>query len=714
MLASRLIAASPRVLPMTAAVLVGMLPAIARGQSAPLRITVPTIVVEAQKEPEDKQKLPVSVTAVSKETIDNARITTISEAAIYAPNTFYSEFQARKLSFPRFRGISSGPGNPAISTYVDGVPALHTNASSIELLDVEQVELVRGAQSGLFGRNALGGIVNVASTKPSLSDWKGGAILPFGNFSAWDLRANVNGPLSDKAGISLAAGRSSRDGFTVNDLTGQPIDNRSNVFGKAQLYWLPAERWETRVIVSAESADDGDYALNDLGALRTNPFHASRDYVGYTTRDVFSLAALTKRAGERITLSTTTGIVGWNTADSTDLDYTPLPLITRDNDEDALQFTQEVRLASSPNAALRLSDAASLRWQAGVFFFTQGYDQNAVNHASPYVFSPLVPFAVSQTSPQAALDDLGLGVYGQATLGLRERLDLTFGARVDYENKQASLDTFYTPAVAPPTVVNDERSFSNVSPQVSATYRLPSAHMIYGSFGSGFKAGGFNPASPAGQESYGEEHTWQFEGGIKTSWADGRLTANAAFFHIDWSDMQLNVPNPQVPAQFYIANVSSAASTGGELELNARAHEGVDLFASVGLTRARFGDNSFSSGADVSGNRLPSTPDFTTTLGAQLSHPLSSALSLYGRAEATFYGGFDYDDMNTAGQDAYSLANLRAGLKGRLLFGEVWTRNAFDTRYIPVAFTYQGFAPSGFVGEMGRPRTFGLSVGVTF
>jgi outer membrane receptor protein involved in Fe transport len=116
----------------------------------------------------------------------------------------------------------------------------------------------------------------------------------------------------------------------------------------------------------------------------------------------------------------------------------------------------------------------------------------------------------------------------------------------------------------------------------------------------------------------------------------------------------------------------------------------------------------------VSGNALPFTPDFTMSFGAQLTRDLTSRLALYARGEMVAYGAFHYDDTNAAEQDAYSLVNLRAGARGRLLFGEIWVRNAFDTRYVPLAFAYPGLAPSGFVGEPGRPRTFGISLGVAF
>jgi len=151
-----------------------------------------------------------------------------------------------------------------------------------------------------------------------------------------------------------------------------------------------------------------------------------------------------------------------------------------------------------------------------------------------------------------------------------------------------------------------------------------------------------------------------------------------------------------------------------ELELNARLHPGVDLFGAVGYTRARFKQGSVSSGAPVGGNTVPNTPDYTATIGVQVSRDVAQGASLYGRAEATVYGAFKYDDMNLEGQEAYSLTNLRAGVRGRYLFAEAWIRNAFDTRYIPIAFAYGPLAPSGFIGEMGKPRTFGLSAGVSF
>ena len=308
----------------------------------------PPSLSQAQKEPEDKQRVPLSVTAVSKDTIDSAGIHIVSEAAIFAPNTFFTEWSARKLSTARFRGIGSSPNNPGITTYIDGVPQLNANSSSIEFLDVNQVEFVRGPQSALFGRNTLGGLVNVTSARPSMSTWTGALSVPFGNYGSWAVRGGVSGPIaSDKLSIGLSFAQVDRDGFTVNDVTGNDIDSRSAFSGKAQLLWLPNNAWEGRVIFSGERARDGDYSLNDVGALRSQ-----------------SVPRLPRLRGSRrpgcdghhdpgATRERPGGVLEHHRIpelEDSGCDRPGLhaaPILTRDNTEKDFQFTQEIRFASA-------------------------------------------------------------------------------------------------------------------------------------------------------------------------------------------------------------------------------------------------------------------------------------------------------------------------------------------------------------------------------
>ena len=682
-------------------------------QSHPPAVTIPTVIVTAEREAADVKDVPASVTAVTRQTLIDSGIRAITEAAIFAPNTVFTEFTARKVSNARFRGIGSSPGNPAITTYIDGVPQLNSNSSNIELLDVAQIEFVRGPQSPLFGRNTLGGIVNVVSARPSMSDWTGSVIAPFGNVGQKEVRGNVSGPVGSKAAVGFAAGTQRRDGFTTNAITGNDLDWRDGTFAKAQVLMLPNANWEGRFIYAHERNRDGDYALGDLDAIRVTPFRVARDFEGFTNRDINSATFNLRGTGQSFAIESNTGLVKWVTEDATDLDYTPLPLATRTNDEGDRQFTQEIRIASPENAPYQLADGVTMKWQAGVEYFNQAYEQDAVNRLSPFVLSPQIPFPIAMHSPQADIDNAGIGVFGRGTFTFSDRVDVTAGLRFDRESTDAVLRTFFEPALPGANIVAAEQSFSDVSPQFAVGYRVTDRANVYASAARGYKAGGFNPAALPGSEAYGEEHAWHVEAGVKSSFAAGKVAATAAVFFIDWDDLQLNVPNPFVPGQFFISNVGGARSNGFEVDVTARPAQMLDVFASFGYTNASFADGTTSMGVDVSGNTLPFTPDYTALLGAQLSRGITSAIDAFVRGEAVLSGAFHYDEANTRGQEAYSLVNVRAGARSRYLFGEVFVRNAFQTRYVPIAIPYQ-FAQSGFIGEMGRPRTFGVSVGVTF
>ena len=687
--------------------------AVAQSNQSP-SVILPTVIVTAQKEATDIKEVPASVTAVTASTIRDAGLLSVTEAGMFAPNTVFTEFTARKVSNARFRGIGSSPANPAITTYIDGVPQLNSNTSNIELIDVGQIEFVRGPQSPLFGRNTLGGIVNVTSAKPSMSQWTGSVLAPFGNNGLWDVRGNVSGPLGDKAAISFAGGKQERDGFTKNSVTGNTIDSRNGTFAKAQLMALPNANWEARLIYAYERDRDGDYALGDLSAIRLAPFTVARDFEGFTNRDINNTTFNLRGTGQNVAIESTTGLVRWNTEDQTDLDYSPLPLARRDNSEESTQITQQIRISSPDTAPLTLIGSMNLKWQAGVEYFNQQYDQDAVNTLSAFVLSPQIGFPVAMHSPEASIDSAGIGLFGRATLAFNDKADLTAGVRLDHESSDAHLNTFFAPAIAQANVVAAERSFSDVSPQFAFAYRIQPDHMAYLSVARGYKAGGFNPAALPGSEAYDEEHAWHVEGGFKSTFAGGKAVASAAIFHINWDDLQLNVPNPFVPGQFYIANVGGARSNGVEFDLNARPRSDIDVFAALGVTNARFSDGTTANGSDVSDNKLPYTPDYTATIGGQMTRAITSAISGYGRAEIVFTGSFEYDENNTQRQERYSIVNLRAGGRHKRFFAELWLRNAFDTEYVPIAIPYPGFAPSGFIGENGRPRTFGVSLGATF
>ena len=678
---------------------------------------LPPVTVTAQKEAQPLQSAPVSVTPVTRSILEDSGARYVNDAAMFAPNVFMTEFSARKLSNPRFRGVGSSPNNPGVTTYLDGVPQLNANSSSLELIDVDQIEFVRGPQGALFGRNTVGGLINITSARPSLDRWTGGATGGFGNYSFTDTRLSVSGPVVDqKLSFGFAGGYSSREGFARNTVTGNDLDSREAYFGKAQLLWHPATDWEARLILSGERARDGDYRLNDLAAVRARPFTMARNVEGYTHRELLAPTLVVSRTAGPVDFTMTTAGVWWKTVDATDLDYTAAPLIERLNAERNFQFTQEFRFASPKDAPIQLSDAVDLKWQAGTLLFTQDYEQDANNFFPNPAFIGFPGGTPAHRSfTQSELQDLGVGVFGQTTLTLWDKLDLALGVRGDWENKDATLRAFTVPAgLGATTTQNLGNSYLEVTPQFGASYRLTPAHSVYASVTRGYKAGGFNAGSPAGTQEFGKEYSWNYEAGLKTTWLEDRLRANFAAFYTHWESLQLNVPNPLAPNSFYVSNVGSAASKGVEVELSARPAPGWDMFAGAGYNSAQFLTGSTSGGVNVGGRNLPFTPDFTLNGGAQYSFAIAKDTTAYARGETVTYGRYFYNDANGAAQSTYTLANFRVGVRGKHWSVEGWMRNALDTDYVPMAFAFAGLAPSGFLGEAGAPMTMGLTLGLRF
>jgi iron complex outermembrane recepter protein len=696
------------------------------GSKKPL-LTEPIIVtVTAQKEPEPAMTIPLSVTAVAEDSLRDANIQAVKQATVFAPNAFINEFSARAVSNPFIRGIGGSPANPGISTVIDGVPQLNSSSSNIEMVDVGQIEFVRGPMGALYGRNTAGGLINITSRAPS-NTWTTQDQVEFGNYARKDVRVSLSGPLlQDRFGIALAGGYSSRDGYTVNDFTGRDLDSREAGFGKAQLFFKVTDRLKIRFIYSGEHDNDGDYALGDLDYIRANPNHVSRDFEGFNHRSVNSTTLVFDYHGSFLSFSSISGGVWWRNHALTDLDYQTATMdnygsyAKRDNVESQHQFTQEFRFSSSKDKPLNLSDAVKLDWQAGIFIFNQGYRQDAVNNIS----SSFGFFPTMVSSSSAGLGDSGMGIYGKAKFAVRKKLSLTAGLRYDYENKNADLNSSGAFSTSP------SDSFSEVSPQFSAAYQFTQNQMSYVSVSRGYKAGGFNPAptgvsAPAGTESYGAERTWNYELGHKSRLLGDKLEATAAFFYIDWQNLQLNQQIPYSGGQYFIGNAGRANSKGLEVETRYHPFSWWDLFGMVGYTHARFllGSSAYNANFDltqgVGGNALPYTPTFNANMGTQVSWAPCAYAKLYFRVQITKYGDIQYDASNAMGQESYQLVNFRGGVRAKHWFAEGWADNAFNAHYVPIAIPYAQplspfKAPSGYIGESGAPVTYGARGGINF
>ena len=312
-----------------------------------------------------------------------------------------------------------------------------------------------------------------------------------------------------------------------------------------------------------------------------------------------------------------------------------------------------------------------------------------------------------------------MGLYAQSTLTLWQKLDITAGLRWDLEHKQADLSANRGPVVPPflPSLdasSRTSRSFSQVTPQSSIAYRFTPGLMAYFGFAGGYKAGGFNTASVTGRTSYDQERTWNYEIGLKGRALQDKLGFQLALFYTDWNNLQLNTPNGASLATYDIINAGNAASKGIELSLNYQATSSWTLFGTAGLQTARFLSGSMDNGANIGGKKVPYTPNYTAAVGSQYNWELPRGWTLYARADVQFMGGFVYDSSNAAGQNAYTLANFRLGVRRETWYSEFFVNNAFNTKYVPIAIPFSGLAASGYVGESGAPLTCGVRAGIKF
>jgi iron complex outermembrane receptor protein len=296
---------------------------------------------------------------------------------------------------------------------------------------------------------------------------------------------------------------------------------------------------------------------------------------------------------------------------------------------------------------------------------------------------------------------------------LCERWELAGALRYDYEGKDADIRRTFEQSgfIVPISSVRAGEHFDEWLPRASLSYRFSRAITSYVLAARGFKAGGFNLTAPAGAVAFGPETSWTYEAGIKTAWLEDRLQIDAAVFHIDWKDMQLSQFDATTGG--FVTNAGDATSQGVEVEATGKPCEELALFAGGGLLDTEFDRFVDQFGTDVSGRDLPFAPDATANTGAQWSHEVRRDLTLFARAEAFWVGRFFYDAGNRE-SERYELVNFRLGCAGRRWRLEGWIRNAFEENWVPVALQANPADPTFFVGESAAPRTFGVTLRVTF
>lgn len=676
--------------------------------------TAEPVIVEARRWQEDLADVPQSLTVVKGEQLERAGTTRIRDAGATTPNLFFNEFTAERLSFPTMRGIGSGQGDPAVVTYVSGVPQLTTNTTNLPLVDVERIEFLRGPQSTLFGRNALGGVIQIFEKQPSRT-LGASASGTFGNFGLQQYQVSASGPLvAERVHFRLSGVSTQRDGYSTNDFTGNDVDDRDQLYGRAELEWMPDDAWELDLRIEGSEARDGGFALSELTGLRARPHHIDQDYEGRADRDTAGVSFVATRSGDGVDFTSVSSLQRWEILENADFDFSTIDGVRRRTEESQDAFYQELRLSSTRDRDTDLGPGVTSKWLLGVSGFVADTSRAAANDYRPGGAGILFPpMQVGVDTSSGEFEDWGAAAFGQFTVTLAKTWDLGVGLRWDHEEKHADLRrTFETGGFVASDVRQDlDADHDELAPQASLGCHVTDDALLHARFAKGFKAGGFNLAAPAGQLAYAPETSTTWEVGARTAWLAQRLHVDVALFQIDWDDMQLSQFDAAVGG--YVANAGAATSRGGEIEVRAIAGGGLEFTGAFGWTDATFDRFTDPYGVDVAGRNLAYAPSSTQALGVEYVGEMPDC----GR----WFVGVDWHGVGTYWLDAanrqsesFDLFGCHAGVEvGQLRFA-MWARNLLDEEYVQVAFQPNPADPSVFVGENGAPRTFGLELTLRF
>ena len=689
----------------------------------PSFVRLDEVVVSAEKKEELLQTLPLSVTALTSGLVREYRLWNIQELTAIAP-TFYAADPGDKRNVSSIRGITTTSYDPAIATYVDGVNQFNLDTYIPQLFDVERIEVLRGPQGTLYGRNAMGGVINIITKQPA-NYITGFAEVNIGNHNQQRYTASIRTPLiKDKLFLGLAGMYDKMNGFYTNDFDNSHFDKQSSTAGNFYLKFLPSADWA--VTLNAKhvfNRNHGPFSLvfGTEEALK-NPFHLNQNATTKLIDNVANYSLAINHTGRVMNFSSQTSYQSnYRYYEAPiDGDFSPIDGVTIINNygkdwNNVKAVTQEFKFTSPA------SSVSPLQWTAGAYLFYQNSPNKQATHFGEDALllgAPDKNFSLINTTKA---EGRGIAFYGQATYTLNKTLDITAGIRYDYEHKEQSVlgeyqkDPGTTPQFPFQPDTSAKTNFNAFSPKLSFSYHLSEKNRVYISYARGFRAGGLTPLSSDPSQpplyAFEPENSNNYEAGFKNLFFDNRLRLNIAAFYTIVNNVQ--VPTLILPDAITITkNAGELRSKGIELEAGASLFKGFEIAYSLGYTHAEYQSLKVSQGGsevDLKGMKQIFTPDLTSMLGAQYSYSLSANqdLKLVVRGEWKYLGTQFFDLANTIRQSSYHLLNTRAGLAAKNFEIMFWMRNIADKKYISYAYDF------GAV-HLGNPKTFGVTLSGKF
>lgn len=711
--------------------------AVAHAQSTPEPVGTDEVVVTAMKRGENLQDIPASVTAVNGETLADRGLLNLEDIASQVPNLNWGEHFGTTLITIRGVGstVDSGITEPTVAMYVDGVFMPRSTMSTLRAVDLERVEVLRGPQGTLYGRNATGGAINLISQSPSRT-FEGEVNLSAGDRSAYGVSGFLSGPLGKGVFARLSGGREEQDGYVDVAPGGAQLNGADVSYVRGALLLEPTDKLGVELAVRHEQSDAAN-AYQQLLTLTFLPTPGQTTVPNRITADQpFAQKTETTVASATVNWDLTPGLkfrsissyVDHSSSVDVDADSTILDgFNTIDFSRPSESYGQELNL---------IGESDRVSWILGLYYFKEEAS-NALPLRLGAAFAPGFGVPVGTRLIQSvASETSSVALFGDVTFSFTDRLRGTLGLRHNREEQDFSQNLVLNiPGVgiapggaafaAGPVLVSS--SSNKTLPKIGLQYDVSDDVNVYAQWSQGFKSGGLNLEGGSGLSVgalgiFKPEEIDAFEVGLKSQLFNRSVTANFAAFYYDYSDLQVTITVP--PTTTLVQN-ADATVKGLEAEFLWDVNEAFTLNAAATYTQARFdGFSGFDDAnpglgvQNLDGEPLPHAPDVTLNLGAaytiNFGGELFSDLTL--RADA-FYSDdvvLRYFGTPNDTQEAYSLLNLSAKLTGAddsiILRGFV--NNVTDEEYLQNV-TYIG-AVGAYMGNYGTPRTWGVQLSKRF
>lgn len=644
-----------------------------------------TMTVTAQKQEENVQEVPVSMSVLNSIDLEDKNISNIWNLMDSIPGLMnFDTGMSDIFSQPSMRGITapSSTFNTSVGLYVDGAPILASPGFSATLIDIERVEVLRGPQGTLYGKNTEAGAINIITRKPG-NDVRGKVGFQYGEDNKKMLTGSVSGPvLKDKLFFSIAGQYDAKDGFVDNKYLGGHDDDNERYYGRGQVRWTPTSDWDVTLSMSRIATDEGgspQVANAAMMAMYGQPALPDRaTYSDYRPRrDTYNDIQTLKvdyQINSSVSISSITARKMTDWYAKVDYDFSPVHIYHVYNDSQYSNISQEFRVNW---------DTKKLKGVMGVY---------ADSHMNDIDIGNLMPDSSKVSTTKRELGGDSYAVYGQADYELTKALHLIAGLRyekqnMDYDDDMLGVDT--------------DESWSKVTPKLTLQYHFSPSINVYATAAEGYRTGGFNhTATDLEYRTFDPEKLWSYEIGMKTSLLDNRLLINMSLYYMDIQDMQ--VEESIDPLTTYVTNAAEATSKGGEIEITAQPMKGLTLTAGFSYNETEFDSFSDSAG-DYSGNKNPFAPEYTVNLGAVYRH----SSGIFVSAGLAGYGEIYLEKQNQNKRDAFELINAKVGYEMEHFDIYLYAENLFDEEYDSLNYY-------GYYHNYSPPREVGLQLAYRF